>query len=43
MPNFFLGKLPEQKLSDIIKEAKEKPEFQEEVNYCRVLASLRKK
>jgi len=41
-PDFFLGKLPEQKLSDIIKQAKERPEFQEEVNYCRVLACLRK-
>ena len=39
-PEFFLGKLPEQRLSEIIQTAKAKPKFQPEVNYCRVIASL---
>ena len=40
LPEFYLGKLPEQRLSEIIQEAKTKPEFQEEASYCRILASL---
>ncbi len=39
---FYLGKLPEENLEEIIRRAREKPEFKKEAKYCRTLNFLKK-
>jgi len=38
---FYLGKVPEENLEEIIRRAREKPEFKKESKYCRTLNFLK--